>query len=76
MKPLRRYDRVWGIQTEKTEGMTKTEGACATFSAGMVEKMSKITKFTNREGNGSTRQTKRQSMDMKRLGHRPHSQYA
>jgi hypothetical protein len=38
----------------------------STFSAGMAEKMSKIKKFTNMEGNGSTRRTKRQRMSVKR----------
>jgi hypothetical protein len=38
----------------------------STFSAGMAEKMSKINKFTNMEGNGSTRRTKRQRMNVNR----------
>ena len=38
----------------------------STFSTGMAERMSKIQKFTNMEGNGSTRRTKRQRMGVKR----------
>ena len=38
----------------------------STFSAGMAEKMSKIKQFTNMEGNGSGRRTKRQRMSAKR----------
>ena len=38
----------------------------STFLAGMAEKMSKIKQFTNMEGNGSGRRTKRQRMSAKR----------
>ena len=38
----------------------------STLLAGMTEKMSKIKKFTNMEGNGSARRTKRQRMSAKR----------
>ena len=37
-----------------------------TFSAGMAKRMSKMQKINNIEGNGSTRRTKRQRMDVKR----------